>query len=167
MTSCYLLHDLYCVNNSRYYFILGPLSSVSSNIKDTTDHVAKQEKEVVMPKEKEIIIAQNENQNESESRDQLEDLNFGLLRKKNAFLANDISATENAAQSPVTQPKRPASKVFGRISKFKHLKGDVILKGRFENLKNLSKTMPAECNFVQGKYFFFVNYLNYTNNGII
>jgi hypothetical protein len=27
--------------------------------------------------------------------------------------------------------------------------------------------MPAECNFVQGKYLFFVNYLNYTNNGII
>ncbi len=43
------------------------------------------------------------------------------------------------------------SKVFGRVSKFKHLKGDVILKGRFENLKNLSKTMPAECNFVHGK----------------
>jgi hypothetical protein len=57
-----------------------------------------------------------------------------------------------AAPAPASQPKRPASKVFGRVSKFKHLKGDVILKGRFENLKNLSKTMPAECNFVQGEF---------------
>ena len=140
------------------------MSSASTNIKDTTDNAAKQEKEVIKPKEKAIvmpkekeIVVQKENQNDSESRDQIEELNFGLLRKKNAFLANDISATENAASSPVTQPKRPASKVFGRISKFKHLKGDVILKGRFENLKNLSKTMPAECNFVQGNLFLFVN----------
>jgi hypothetical protein len=76
---------------------------------------------------------------------QLEDLNFGQLRKKNAFLAKDT-----VVEAPPAQPKRPQSKVFGRVQKFKHLKGDVILKGRFENLKNLSKTMPAECNFVQG-----------------
>ena len=30
--------------------------------------------------------------------------------------------------------------MFGRVSKFKHLKGDVILKGRMENLKNLSRS---------------------------
>ena len=29
--------------------------------------------------------------------------------------------------------------MFGRVSKFKHLKGDVMLKGRMENLKNLSR----------------------------
>jgi len=65
-----------------------------------------------------------------------------LLRKKS--VTNQV---DNLVQQ---QPKRPISKAFGRISKFKHLKGDVILKGRFENLKNLSRTMPAECNFVQG-----------------
>ena len=50
---------------------------------------------------------------------------------------------------PAAPPKRPVSqRVFGRISKFKHLKGEVILKGRFENLRNLSRTCPAECDFV-------------------
>eukprot|EP00096_Caligus_rogercresseyi_P010970 TRINITY_DN416_c0_g2_i2.p1 TRINITY_DN416_c0_g2~~TRINITY_DN416_c0_g2_i2.p1 ORF type:complete len:809 (-),score=243.81 TRINITY_DN416_c0_g2_i2:551-2977(-) len=44
---------------------------------------------------------------------------------------------------------RPVSKVFGRISKFKHLKGEPLHKSKhFENLKNLSKTVPAECNMV-------------------
>ena len=46
---------------------------------------------------------------------------------------------------------RPKSKQFGRVSKFKHLKGDVVLKGKFENLRNLSRTVPAECNFIHGK----------------
>ena len=32
------------------------------------------------------------------------------------------------------------------MSKFKHLKGEVMLKGKFENLKNLSKTVPGESN---------------------
>ncbi len=68
------------------------------------------------------------------------------LRKKNIFLANDSLKPEETR--PTSAPaKRPASKMFGRISKFKHLKGDVILKGRFENLKNLSRTVPAECDF--------------------
>ena len=47
----------------------------------------------------------------------------------------------------VSAKKRPVSKMFGRLSKFKHLKGDVMLKGKFDNLKNLSRTVPAECNF--------------------
>lgn len=67
------------------------------------------------------------------------------LRKRNPFLANDGKA---AAEPEVAKPKRPASKMFGRVSKFKHLKGDVLLKGKFENLKNLSRTVPAECDFV-------------------
>ncbi len=70
------------------------------------------------------------------------------LRKKNPFLINDGKKAEPAA----APAKRPVSqRVFGRISKFKHLKGEVILKGRFENLKNLSRTCPAECDFVHGK----------------
>ena len=47
--------------------------------------------------------------------------------------------------------KRPSSKMFVRVSKFKHLKGDVMLKGKFENLKNLSKSVPAESNLIEGK----------------
>ena len=59
----------------------------------------------------------------------------------------------NARQEPppVESTQRPKSKQFGRVSKFKHLKGDIILKGRFDNLKTLSRTVPAECNFIHGK----------------
>jgi len=39
--------------------------------------------------------------------------------------------------------------MFVRVSKFKHLKGDVMLKGKFENLKNLSKSVPAESNLIE------------------
>lgn len=45
--------------------------------------------------------------------------------------------------------KRVSSKSFVRVSKFKHLKGDVMLKGKFENLKNLSKSVPAESNLIE------------------
>ena len=69
------------------------------------------------------------------------------FRSKNIFLANDRAKPEETNNKPA--PKRPVSKMFGRVSKFKHLKGDVILKGRFENLKNLSKTVPAECDYVK------------------
>ena len=46
---------------------------------------------------------------------------------------------------------KPKSKQFGRVSKFKHLKGNVMLKEKFDNLKNLSKSVPAECNYIHGK----------------
>eukprot|EP00095_Tigriopus_kingsejongensis_P005020 maker-scaffold139_size317827-snap-gene-2.28 protein:Tk05020 transcript:maker-scaffold139_size317827-snap-gene-2.28-mRNA-1 annotation:"coronin-7 isoform x3" len=68
------------------------------------------------------------------------------LRSKNIFLANDRKSVMEPEKK--VEKKRPVSKMFGRVSKFKHLKGDVILKGRFENLKNLGRTVPAECNFV-------------------
>ena len=58
-------------------------------------------------------------------------------RKKNIFLAAD-AVKDNAKEEE--KPKKPAvSKMFGRVSKFKHLKGDVMIKGRIENLKNLSR----------------------------
>ena len=50
-----------------------------------------------------------------------------------------------------SKPRPKSVKQFGRVSKFKHLKGDVMLKGKFDNLKNLSRTVPAECNFIHGK----------------
>ena len=54
-------------------------------------------------------------------------------------------SSEKPISSTGSQKK---SKGFSiRVSKFKHLKGDVMLKGKFENLKNLSKSVPAESNF--------------------
>ena len=80
--------------------------------------------------------------------------------KSNALANNIFKQKQNSLEAPepvllrppptstTTAPssKRPTSK-FVRVSKFKHLKGDVILKGKFENLKNLSRALPAESNF--------------------
>ena len=39
---------------------------------------------------------------------------------------------------------------FGRVTKFRHMKGTPLHKSKhFENLKNLSKALPAECDFIQ------------------
>lgn len=68
------------------------------------------------------------------------------ILSKNIFVAAAAAAHEEKPK--IENIKRPAAasskKPFVRVSKFKHLKGDPILKGKFENLKNLSKTVPAE-----------------------
>ena len=51
-----------------------------------------------------------------------------------------LNSTRDSAKEDEQPKKRPVSKMFGRVSKFKHLKGDVILNGRMENLKNLSRS---------------------------
>ena len=39
---------------------------------------------------------------------------------------------------------------FGRVTKFKHMKGTPMHKSmHFENLKNLSKSVPADCDIIQ------------------
>ena len=55
----------------------------------------------------------------------------------------------NTEPAPVAKPK--VVKQFGRVSEFKHLKGEVMLKGKFDNLKNLSRTVPAESSPIQGE----------------
>ena len=70
-------------------------------------------------------------------------------------VSNAFSNSRNSFSSakvepaPVTKPK--VVKQFGRVSKFKHLKGEVMLKGKFDNLKNLSRTVPAESSPIQGE----------------
>ena len=71
---------------------------------------------------------------------------FSFLKALIIFFINfrTLSVEENKPA------KRVSSKSFVRVSKFKHLKGDVMLKGKFENLKNLSKSVPAESNLIEG-----------------
>jgi len=39
---------------------------------------------------------------------------------------------------------------FGRVTKFRHMKGTALHKSKhFDNLKNLSKSVPAECEYIQ------------------
>jgi hypothetical protein len=64
---------------------------------------------VAAPQVKDVAKENIPEKVDTESRDQVEEMNFGLLRKKNAFLANDIAASEAAAVASVSpQPKRPA-----------------------------------------------------------
>lgn len=68
-------------------------------------------------------------------------------------LRRNIFADADKPKTPSVEENKPAkrvsSKSFVRVSKFKHLKGDVMLKGKFENLKNLSKSVPAESNLIE------------------
>ena len=66
--------------------------------------------------------------------------------QSNAFLTTKNAEEPKLRRSP-TANRRPVSRQIVRVAKFKHLKGDVMLKGKFENLKNLSRTMPAESDF--------------------
>jgi len=68
--------------------------------------------------------------------------------RKNIFSNADKPKTLSVEENKPA-PKRVSSKSFVRVSKFKHLKGDVMLKGKFENLKNLSKSVPAESNLIE------------------
>ena len=44
---------------------------------------------------------------------------------------------------------------FGRVTKFKHMKGTPMHKSmHFENLKNLSKSVPADCDIIQVSQLF-------------
>jgi coronin-7 len=67
--------------------------------------------------------------------------------RKNIFADADKPKTLSVEENKPA--KRVSSKSFVRVSKFKHLKGDVMLKGKFENFKNLSKSVPAESNLIE------------------
>lgn len=67
--------------------------------------------------------------------------------RRNIFADADKPKTLSVEENKPA--KRVSSKSFVRVSKFKHLKGDVMLKGKFENFKNLSKSVPAESNLIE------------------
>merc|ERR1719350_1161082 len=80
--------------------------------------------------------------------------------KSSSVLDNNIFRQNNKPKTEISPPedsnvlraastaasKRPVSKMF-RVSKFKHLKGETVKKNGFNNLKNLSKNVPAESNY--------------------
>jgi len=76
--------------------------------------------------------------------------NAGKPSKPAVVLRPKVSP-EPSSLRPVSMSMSSSSRgksIFGgRLSKFKHLKGDVVLKGKFDNLKNLSRTVPGESNF--------------------
>jgi coronin-7 len=94
--------------------------------------------------------AENPIQQQSEPEPETEISKPFAALKKNIFLTLDKPGA--AAEEPEKPAKKTTSKMFVRVAKFKHLKGEVILKGRIENVKNLSGTVPAECNFIKANF---------------
>ena len=74
---------------------------------------------------------------------------FSFVFRQNNKPKTEISPPEDSNVLRVASTaasKRPVSKMF-RVSKFKHLKGETVKKNGFNNLKNLSKNVPAESNY--------------------
>jgi len=66
-----------------------------------------------------------------------------VRREGDSFMMPQVRPRSN----PTNDPR--ASK-FGRMTKFKHFKGTTMAKSMvFENLKNLSKSMPTECDLIK------------------
>lgn len=63
--------------------------------------------------------------------------------------SHDVSSNRKA--EPVTPTPKRTSTVFGRVSKFRHLKGTPAHKSlHIENIRNLSRQIPGECDGFQG-----------------
>ena len=131
----------------------------SSNVQDVIEN---KENHIIRPKmEKKASITEQQNTKEetlpdtSPTSEENKNNNNTSSRplSSNIFAAMDRLNNQEQDET-VNKPlarKPTVRKTFIRVSKFKHLKGDVMLKGRFENLKNLSRTVPAECNFIKGE----------------
>lgn len=91
------------------------------------------------PKVEEVLAEQQEEEEE-------EIVLRAKIRKGD--VGNPFLMTQCRPQGPVQQPNRLSR--FGRVTKFRHMKGTPLHKSKhFENLKNLSKALPAECDFIQ------------------
>jgi len=68
--------------------------------------------------------------------------------KTEPFLMPQVRPHNTPAASPNLSNNRLSK--FGRVTKFRHMKGTPLNKSmHFENLKNLSKSVPADCDFIQ------------------
>jgi len=102
------------------------------------EQIQRQSSDVTENKENHIIKPQMEKNDNQQHHTPL---------RRNIFADADKPKTSSIEEN--RPAKRVSSKSFVRVSKFKHLKGDVMLKGKFENLKNLSKSVPAESNLIE------------------
>ena len=133
--------------------------NIRKSLTDSTEVNGKMEpllESLTVPTMDSINIGDENKENNDIISSDLKDVtssNVEIRSKNNIFIAKDRLSEPVVAQQP---SKRPSSKMFGRVSKFKHLKGEPLHKSKhFENLKNLSKTVPAECNMVHGKLIIF------------
>ncbi|KAL9880351.1 coronin-7 isoform X4 [Glossina fuscipes] len=77
----------------------------------------------------------------------LEEKRRNLVPKEMAEQSNAIALKKSATEVAITTSTKRTSTVFGKVSKFRHLKGTPGHKStHIENLRNLSRQIPGECN---------------------
>jgi coronin-7 len=118
-----------------------PLERQNSNIQTGTGNIQKQSSIEKEMDQKEMELEKSKTKSSSV-------LDNNIFRQNNKP-KTEISPPEDSNVLRVASTaasKRPVSKMF-RVSKFKHLKGETVKKNGFNNLKNLSKNVPAESNY--------------------
>uniref|UniRef100_A0A1A9V0J8 Coronin n=1 Tax=Glossina austeni TaxID=7395 RepID=A0A1A9V0J8_GLOAU len=77
----------------------------------------------------------------------LEEKRRNLVPKETAEQSNAVALKKSATEVAITTSTKRTSTVFGKVSKFRHLKGTPGHKStHIENLRNLSRQIPGECN---------------------
>lgn len=133
-----------------------PITSVVVTIREENDNVKNCLKDKPICEEVHISVKSPENNNLLNNNSNISNDNSEIgvvvtrLKKstKNDSItsATSASSTQSSGASTITNNKR-TSTVFGKVSKYRHLKGTVGHKStHIENIRNLSRQLPAECN---------------------
>lgn len=121
---------------------VGAAVSVSGVTKNDAAIVKGASKSVASPSN--VSSSANEKKSSSASKEQKSDAQVAVKTREvdnDSFLMPQIRPKSSVQEKP---PK------FGRITKFRHLKGTPLHKSQhFENLKGLSKSTPAETDIIQ------------------
>jgi len=73
-----------------------------------------------------------------------------IMRPKNRKDSNNPFTTSHMRPQLNEPTQQNRASRFGRVTKFRHMKGTPLHKSKhFDNLKNLSKSLPAECEYIQ------------------
>lgn len=91
-------------------------------------------------------------------------------QKSSHIIRHDSMKTKDEMQEKVSKPEmkngkdgvdhkktnassKRTSTVFGKVSKYRHLKGTTAHKSsHIENIKNISRQLPGECDVFHGSY---------------
>lgn len=78
------------------------------------------------------------------------------LKESDENTKNDAktNGNQNGTSAKIIKNSKRTSTVFGKVSKFRHLKGTTGHKStHIENIKNINRQMSGECDGFHGKFF--------------
>ncbi|XP_055297262.1 coronin-7 isoform X7 [Sitodiplosis mosellana] len=89
----------------------------------------------------------------NESNGKHEDKTDAIFRKPNPVNNGNHGANNKTKPAEITTATKRTSTVFGKVSKFRHLKGTPTHKStHIENIRNISRQIPGECNGFHANY---------------